>query len=146
MFSFLIRHEVNDDAVKLKTFCDSVIKRYLGLDGTELLRAIERDFPAERRYIDSRECSFVFEEIPEFIFHVDGNFAAGPHLLIQGRGKYQGFMLQFMMNNETWICSARHGIVTAATGGARKLVKVMCRKYDIDDFGKMMRQSGMAGY
>ncbi len=47
-------------------------------------------------------------------------------------------MLQ-VTDGHNWHCSVSDGIAYRATGGARKLVKVLESKYDIRDISKIMK-------
>ena len=49
MFGFLIASEVNDDAVKLKTFTDMTVSKCLNLTKLDLEAIILKDFLEDRR-------------------------------------------------------------------------------------------------
>ncbi len=123
---------MNDDAVALKKLTDMVMNKYSALEHDQLAEAISSDFGEEYRYIDSNDVTFVFKELEEFQFGLKKSFSSEAinDLSIFGRGKYAGVMLQ-VIDGHNWYCSVSDGIAYRATGGAKKLVKVLERKYDI---------------
>lgn len=144
MFGFLIKGEVNDDAVKLKTFAEMAVKKYANVSFNEAKKIVESDFMESARYIDSNQCNFYYEELPEFQFSLDRGLDEVPLTLsVFGKGKYAGFMLQAIKGGDTWQCSTHDGIAYRATGGAKKLAQTMEKKFGFRDFSKLMRQYGI---
>lgn len=147
MFGFLIGSEVNDDAVALKKLTDMALNKYASLTHDQLAEVISRDFDEKHRFFSVHfaltgiYANFVFPELIEFQFSVsDPGFGEKLNgLSVSGRGKYLGFMLYVSKNGSDWRCSVSNGIAYRATGGARKLVKVMSNKYGITDI------SGLTG-
>ena len=135
MFGFLISGEVNDDAVALKKLTDMAINKYADLHDKQLDEAISHNFDESHRSIEARNINFVFNELEDFLFSLDisPSESATHNLSIFGRGKYAGFLLQ-VGEGSNWQCSASDGAAYRATGGARKLVKVLIKKYGITDF------------
>jgi hypothetical protein len=140
MFGFLIGGEVNDDAVALKKLTDMVMNKYAALEHDQLIEAISRDFDEEHRYIDSNDINFFFKELEEFQFGFRKSYGneAINDLSIFGRGKYAGVLLQ-VTDGKNWYCSVSDGIAYRATGGAKKLVKVLEKKFDIQDISNVMK-------
>lgn len=124
MFGFLISHEVNDDAVRLKQLVDIMGSKYLHLSNTELRSKIKRDFDADNYRIDPSDDFIIltFEELSYFVFNIFEN-----KLMVEGNGKYAGFTLHA---NTTIFCNVENGLFNNATGGARKLAKMMKKKFD----------------
>jgi hypothetical protein len=54
VFGFLIRNEVNDDAVRLKTIADQTVQRYFSLTYADLTEQIKSGFEEPQRYIGKR--------------------------------------------------------------------------------------------
>ena len=50
-------------------------------------------------------------------------------------------MLQ-VHGGSSWSCSVSDGMGYKATGGAKKLVKVMCKKYGMRNYSKYMKGYG----
>lgn len=71
MFGGLIKGDVNDDAVRLKTLTDLAISKYLPLSRDELEVALKRDFPREMSSVDDFSANFTFQNAPEFTFRID---------------------------------------------------------------------------
>jgi hypothetical protein len=143
MFGFLIAGEVNDDAVALKQLTDMAVNKYANLSKKELIAAVSHDFDEYHRHIDFNAVSFTFRELSEFRFSLDLLSADRPPyaLTVSGNAKYLGFMLSSPPKSK-WACSWSHGIGYRATAGAKKLVKVMDRKFDILDTSKLMKDYG----
>lgn len=134
MFGFLISGEVNDDAVALKKLTDMVMNKYATLEHNKLVEKITRDFDEGHRYIDSNDINFIFKELEDFQFgfrRLYGNELIND-LSVFGQGKYAGVLLQ-VTGGKNWHCSVSDGIAYRATGGAKKLVKVLEKKYNIKD-------------
>jgi len=140
LFGFLIGGEVNDDAVALKKLTDMAINKYAALEYDQLVEAISHDFDEEHRYIDSSDINFVYKELEEFQFSIRKSYSSEEFndLSAFGLGKYAGVMLQ-VINGLDWHCSVSDGIAYSATGGAKKLVKVLESKYDIRDISDAMK-------
>ncbi len=140
MFGFLIGGEVNDDAVKLKTFTDMALNKYGNLPTDELGPAIKGDFDKDCYHIDMYTVNFRFKEIEEFLFSLESRAEEGKArtLTVFGNRKYAGFMLQ-VVDGENWHCSVSDGIGYRATGGAKKLAPIMKKKFGIRDFTKFMK-------
>jgi hypothetical protein len=132
---------VNDDAVKLKTLTDQAVAKYLCLPLDELRVALSRDFPGGLYNVERDLASFVFDGMDEFLFilHADAGKAASDRALsVQGRGKYYGFNWYIAPGGQH--CSVSDGIFHKATGGAKKLVQVMKKKFGISDLSKLLNR------
>lgn len=141
MFGFLIKGEVNDDAVRLKALADQAMAKYMPMTREQLKEAVHRDFPADLHHIDDFSVNFVFPDLGEFLFMLDtgrGKDDDDRFLSVQGRGKYAGFMLHASRDN--WHCSVSDGIAYRATGGAKKLVQLMESKFGILDMSKLLKR------
>ena len=140
MFGFLIGGMVNDDAVKLKTFIDMALNKFGALSTAELGAAIEKEFDKEHCHVDMHTVNFQFKELEDFLFAFDSFVEEGKPraLTAHGRGKFAGFMLQ-VVDGDKWLCSVSDGIAYRATGGAKKLVQVMQKKFGVQDFTKLMK-------
>ncbi len=144
MFGFLIAGEVSDDAVRLKTFTDMVLNKYRNLPTNELGAAIQNDFDKDYCHIATDTVNFRFKEIEEFLFcfpfwferHVDAEVARA--LTVFGKGKYAGFVLH-VAHGKNWHCSVNDGFTWRSTGGAKKLVQLMEKKFGIRDFTKFKK-------
>lgn len=130
---------MNDDAVALKKLVDLTINKYGELEPTQLKEQIPNDFEDEYHHISSDYVGFVYKELKEFqfSFHQLNNEDSNNDLMVEGRGKYAGFNLY--ARGSQWHSSARDGIAYRATGGAKKLVKVLEDKYDIQDMDKLLK-------
>lgn len=140
MFNFLIGGKIKADAAAIKKLADMVLKKYSALNRKQLAEAILRDFDEDRRYVDSNDISFVFEELADFVFRfVDylGNKSMF-NLVIEGQGKYTG--LSLIIDGSNWHCSANDSIEYRATDSAKKLVKVLASNYNIRDLSKLMNR------
>lgn len=137
-FSFLIGGIVNDDAVRLKTYCDLVVGRYLSLSVSDLHAAIGRDFPGERSYCDQKTTSFAFADLKHFRFSIDhwDQDNRPKTLSVVGHGQYAGYMLQGFDGGTSWASLVSDGIAYRATGGAKKLARVMEKKFSVRDNSK----------
>lgn len=135
LFSFLISDLVNDEAVKLKAFCDMVVARYLSLNVGDLQRVIARDFPNRQSVCDPKSTSFVFKELPKFQFNIDhwDQDNRPKTLTVHGRGEYTGYMLQGFDAGEEWASLVSDGLAYNATGAAKKLARTMTSKFGIRD-------------
>lgn len=130
-FSTLIKDEVNDVAVKLKTLTDLAAAKYLPMSDEELKAALPRDFPVDHYQIGSDTAMFVFPDMSDFSFMLS-TFTGSKQLMINGRGKYTGITL-FVHEGGVWHCSVEDGVVYSATGGAKKLAQVVQQKFGIKD-------------
>lgn len=142
MFGFLISGEVNDDAVRLKTFVDMALNKYAYLEEySDLKSAVEANFDKRARHTDAQQVSFVYPELTEFQFCLDSSKFDKPMfpLNVIGRGKYSGFMLT-VIEAEKWNCSVSDGISYKATGGAKKLASIMEKKFDVLDMSKIINR------
>lgn len=141
MFGFFIGGVVNDDAVKLKTFAGMALNKYGFLSTSELGIAIENEFDKKHCYVDKDKVNFQFKELEGFSFEFHMMFESfveerkSRSLMVHGFGKYAGFTL-FAADGGNWHCSVTDGISYAATGGAKKLVQVMRKKFGIRDYTK----------
>lgn len=144
MFSGLIKGDVNDDAVRLKTLTDQAISKYLPLSRDELEAALKRDFLRELSFVDDFSANFTFENAPEFTFMIMLTISRSDvfvsSLTVQGFGKYAGFSLSANASStDHWFCSVLEGVSRRPpTGGAKKLVKVMGAKFDVPDLKDLM--------
>ena len=140
MFGFLIGGLVNDDAVKLITFTEMSLNKYGTLSTGELLTSIQSDFKEDHFHISDNRTTFVFGEIPEFQFSFEKRFRdeKGCTLTAFGKGKYAGLMLQ-VIDGDQWQCSVSDGILYRATGGAKKMAKILRKKFDVQDISKFMK-------
>jgi hypothetical protein len=140
MFGFLIAGEVNDDAVKLKTFADIAISKYINLTRSDFEAAISKDFPSDRRYSDRHYISFRYPELREFLFSIDipEQGELSHHLTAFGEGRYAGFMLQ--VNKAEWHCSVSNGISYNATGGAKKIAQIMENKFGVKNITRYLKR------
>ncbi|QIG47939.1 hypothetical protein G5V57_09550 [Nordella sp. HKS 07] len=136
MFGFLIRSEVNDDAVRLKTLVDQAVSRYLSLSREELKTTIPQAFPESLHHIDHSGVNFIFPEFKEFLFMLKTGYDAHMSLSVLGRGKYAGFILS--VGDKNWNCSVSDGIAYRATGGAKKLAQLMEKKFNVFDATRFM--------
>lgn len=141
MFDWLIGSEVNDDAIRLMLFADITLKKYSELSFTDIAERISHEFPAESIFIDKNNANFIYPEIPDFQFSFDAHMLKEGRcsLSIHGRGRYAGLFLQTSDGGKEWIGSAEDGIAIAATGGARKMIKVLEKKFGVCDMEKLMR-------
>ena len=139
-----IKDEVNNDAVKLKTHTNLAAAKYLPMSDEELKAALPRDFPSDHYGFEFDNATFVFADMPDFIFTSSKIFTlskatGSQNLTVVGRGKYAGFKLFVSGDRRSWKCSARDG-TTAATGEAKKLAQLMEEKFGIKG---MMRLWGV---
>lgn len=144
MFGWLIKNEVNDDAVRLKTLADMAASKYCRLSFKDACVAVKGDFNDQQRYVDHNSCTFVFEDFPDFQFSldhfpVDGALSLSAH----GRGKYAGCMLQTTDGGANWHGSVSDGIAYRATGGAKKMMELLEKKFGVRDHGKMLARLGI---
>lgn len=141
LFGFLIRGEVNDDAVRLKALVDQVVAKYMSLTHEELMEVVPRDFPAELYHAVENDdvMNFTFPDVKEFLFMLHTSEGNNNSLTAIGRGKYAGFTLY--TSDSPWFCSVEDGITYRATGGAKMLAKLMAKKFGISDMTKIL-----AGY
>jgi hypothetical protein len=140
MFGFLIKGEVNDDAVRLKTLTDQVFSSYMALDREKLNEAISRDFPGDLHHADNFSVNFIFPTFGDFLFMLNigsGKNSFDRFLSVQGRGKYAGFILS--ASRDTWTCSVKDGFQFRATGGAKKLAQLMEKKFSVMDMTNLMK-------
>src|SRR5262245_59560882 len=131
-FSALVKNEVNDDAVKLKTLTNLAAAKYLPMSDEELKAALPLDFPHYGFEFDN--ATFVFADMPDFIFTLSkiltlSKATGSQNLTVVGRGKYAGFKLFVSGDRRSWKCSASDGTITAATGEAKKLAQLMEEKF-----------------
>lgn len=135
MFGFLITGEVNDDAVRLKTMTDLALSRYLPHTIDELRDLMAHDFTEKEYRIDFHDnVTWTFPDLPMFQFTFDTRRFSGEierGLTVIGMGKYAGFTLHATSKN--WICSVSNGLTYRATGGARKLARLMVKKFDVSN-------------
>jgi hypothetical protein len=134
VFGFLIGGEVNDEAVALTKLTDLAVNRYSALKREQLVEAIERDFDQDHRYIGASEINFVYPELEHFQFGFDQSI----NLTVIGRGRYAGFMLNVIDSSRA--CSVSDGIAYRATGGAKKLVKVLVKKFGLTDTSELLKE------
>ncbi len=141
MFGWLIKGEVNDDAVRLKALADRVISKYLPLSRDDLEAAVKRDFPGEQSFFDRSDGTLVFQEAPEFTFGININFLGTDDpvsgLTVSGIDKYAGFSLNVSAEG-LWFCSAEDGVFARVTAGSKKLVKAMKAKFGVPDQKELM--------
>lgn len=140
VFGFLIKGEVNDDAVRLKQIVDQALNKYGHLDQLELEETLRRDFPSDHLFIGRDDATFVHPNIEYFPCHLmvePKDADARWSLSVHGRGKYAGFLLH--ASTRGWHCSVSDGIAYRATGGARKLARTMCKKFDVTDMDKLLK-------
>lgn len=140
MFGFLIGGVVNDDAVKLKTFTDMALNKYRALSTAELGAEIEKEFDEEHFHVGTHTVNFRFKELEYFLFMFESFMEEEKprNLTVVGKGRYAGFMLQ-VVDGDKWFCSVSDGIAYRATGGAKKLVQVMEKKFGVQNFTKLMK-------
>ncbi len=144
MFGFLIKGEVNDDAVKLKTFAEMAVKKYAHLSFDEAKKAVESDFDEGKRYIDEYHCTWIYDELPDFQFILSKGVGDEVFtLMANGRAKYAGFMLHVGDIGEQWYASVQDGISYRATGGAKKLIQLMGNKFGVENMDKVLGQLGI---
>lgn len=137
MFGFIVKSEVNDDAVRLKMVIDRSLSKYGNLSADELKIRIEKDYPPPSSYIGDREINFTTPDADNFLFSFDlfrEPFSFSAH----GRGKYAGFML--IASDGRFSCSASDGLTYSATGGAKTLAKTMVKKYGALDIDKALKR------
>lgn len=141
MFGFLIGSEVNDDAIALKKLVDISINKYSTMKFKDITKSISQNFNDECYSITFNSADFYFKELEEFSFSImKSNNDASPHgLSVSGRGKYAGFMLQ-VSDESIWHCSALDRINFSVTGGSKKLVKILEKKYGIKDISALMKK------
>ena len=135
-FSAPVKNEVTDDAVKLKTLTNLAAAKYLPMSDEELKAALPLDFPSDHYGFEFGNATFVFADMPDFIFTLSKIFTlstatGSQNLTVVGRGKYAGFKLFVSGARRSWKCSARDGTITAATGEAKKLAQLMEEKFGI---------------
>ncbi len=136
-FSALIKNEVNDDAVKLKTLTDLAVAKYLPMSDEELKAVLPLDFPGDHYAIDFDTATFVFPDMSDFSFNLSETMGA-KSLVVLGTGRYAGFSL--FVSDGARYCGARGTNATSATGGAKKLALLMEKKFGIQD---MMSKWGL---
>ena len=111
----------------------------------ELKTALPLDFPSDHYGFEFDNATFVFADMPDFIFTLSKLFTlskatGSQNLTVAGRGKYAGFKLFVSGDRQSWKCSARDGTIAAATGEAKKLTQLMEEKFGIKG---MMRLWGV---
>jgi len=138
MFGFLIKREVNDDAVRLNTLSGLAAKRYCHLSFDDACHLVTADFDPKLRHIDKLGCTFDYPGLAHFQFHLDRGLAS-THLALSvfGEGKYFGFMLQTGDGGQKWQASVEDGAAYRATGGAKVLIEVMEKKFGVRNFTKL---------
>lgn len=143
MFGWLIRGEVNDDAVRLKTVAEMVAPKYCTHRFPEACAAVTADFPETHRHIDPFYCNFSFSQLEAFNFSIDRGTGESPLALnVLGRGKYHGFMLQTMDGGSEWWASLTSSDYFPATGGARTMKDTFVRKLNARDMDKLLSEFG----
>lgn len=141
MFGFLIKGEVNDDAVKLKTFAGMAVKNYMHFSFNEAKKAIESDFEDSKRSIGEHHCTWIYAELPDFQFILSKGVGDEVFtLMANGRAKYAGFTLYVGDGGKQWSASVQDEICYRATGGAKKLIQLMENKFGIENMSKMLGQ------
>lgn len=133
---------VNDVAVRLKTLADVVVQKYLSAPLDELTAAIQRDFPGDKSWIKDGTAAFVFPGSPDFQFYLHdlNGKPEGRSIQVVGRGELAGFSMFVRDGGRSWSGSTSDGIMYGATGAAKKLIKVMSKKYDVNDLSEFMRR------
>jgi hypothetical protein len=137
MFGFLIGAEVNDDAVKLKTLIDMARAKYAAMADGELRTAVATEFDKNHYRLESEAVTFVYPELEEFLITLDSKpQSTGPRSVSAlGRGRYAGVMIQVMPDGD-WFCVVKGGMAYEPTGGARKIARVLTKKYGVQDMIK----------
>lgn len=139
MFGFLIKGEVNDEAVRLKAIADLAARKYCFLKFEQACAAIAIDFAERQRFIQHKVCGFQYPELLDFQFHLDGALDPSPiPLSIFGHGKYAGFLLQSSDGGARWHASVEDGISYRATGGAKMLLKILEKRFGVRDLAKFL--------
>jgi hypothetical protein len=136
MFGFLIGNEVRDDAVRLKMLADKVCEEILPLTHEKRSKYVELNFIQKDIGEDGQ--SFLFSQLPTFIFDLRSSPTFSEQLMIRGVGKYAGFSMACFADGKTH-CSATDGIGYVATGGAKKLASVMSKKFGILDVSRYLQ-------
>jgi len=134
MFDFLIRGEINDDAVRVMTLMQLAMTKYGTAARDELTAQIRSDFESTHCDADSYRVTFCYKELEEFLFSFD---IADPSdrertLSACGRGKYTGINIYAGSKND-WFCTVEGGIGFHPTRGAKVLAKALAKKYGIPD-------------
>ncbi len=139
MFGFLIKSEVNDDAVRLKTIVDDLVARYGKLHTNERPAALNRDFPGNV-HADEYNVTIQIARLNYFSFTYA--LSATPMdpdtIMVTGLGKYAGFMM--FASPRAAHCEASDGILTRSTAGAKKLARTLDKKFGISDLTAEMQR------
>jgi len=139
MFSFLIRSEVNDVAVQLKTLADVAAAKYCNVSFETACAAVAADFDERNRHIDMHACTFVYSDLPAFQFYFPKQSTCVVVTLSAiGHGRYAGFMLASHDAGKGWYASVQDGIAYRATGGAKALVKMMEKKFRVRNTNQVL--------
>ena len=141
MFGFLIRSEVNDDAVRLKMLVEQIVARYIPLNEGDLEKTIKADLPTQQYFRDRNYFTLLFPELDMFDFLLDTSRweqVSDRAISVHGKGKYYGFVL--FASTERWHCSVENGVAYRATGGAKKLAQVMEKKFNILNMSRLLNE------
>ena len=133
LFYFFINNEVNEDAANLAAITELVFSRYCNLKYSKLEKALANDFLNCQVYIDKDGANFYYKKLPyfQFLLSMTPNKEKLPLFLsVLGKGKYAGFGLH--VNDQHWSYSVKDAILFNATGGAKKLAKIMNKKYGVE--------------
>jgi hypothetical protein len=132
LFGFLIKGEVAEDAVLLKTLVDQSMERYVHMEPEKLAERIATEFP-DSHSIDDRSFNYVHSQAPQFLFMINRIVVSGDthNLMVLGQRKYAGFALH--ADAKSRFCSVSDGIATRATAGAKSLARHVAKKYGYTD-------------
>lgn len=139
MFGFLIKNEVNDDAVRLKTVVDDLVARYGDLPTADRPAALQRDL-VDKVHVDEHNVTFQVSRLDYFTFTYA--LSATPMdpdtIMVTGLGKYAGFMM--FASPRSAHCEASDGILKRSTAGATKLARTLDKKFGISDLTAEMQR------
>ena len=137
MFRIWTKNKVSDDAARLKTLTDAVIDNYAEMNIRGAKSAIKGDFEEELRSVDHHDCCFQYRDFPEIQFALWKG--AGEKLIVQamGRGKYAGFFLT-VGGGDNWHAHVQDGLAYRASSGAKKLTKVMTKRFGVSDYSELI--------
>ena len=134
MFDFLIRGEVSDDAVRVRTLMQLALNKYGTAAQDELTAQIRSDFEITHCDADRYRVTFCYKELEEFLFSFDVSRSSDAErtLSASGRGKYAGIGI-YANTKGDWFCTVERGVSFQPTRAAKVLAKTLAKKYGVSD-------------
>lgn len=142
MFNFLIGSEVNDESVRLKAAVDRLEQECLGLSYDDAKAWVSRVYP-DNNIAEPHRHEVIFRDpsLRHFQADIDRQSRAAEGRLplhVHGYGPYSGFML--VVEDGEKRSSHSPGMNGPATGAAKKLTRLLAKKFGYQDISRRLNR------